>query len=74
MAPETLARVQKVIDELGFIPNGFARHLRSGYSRTLGLIVPNAANPFFTEVARGVEYAASKDFFSGKCPHCFILC
>jgi LacI family transcriptional regulator len=60
VAPETLARVQATIKELGFVPNGFARHLRSGNSRTLGLIVPDVANPFFTEVARGVEDAASK--------------
>jgi LacI family transcriptional regulator len=60
VAPETLARVEATIKELGFVPNGFARHLRSGQSRTLGLIVPDVANPFFTEVARGVEDAASK--------------
>lgn len=60
VAPATLKRVQKVIDTLGFVPNGFARHLRSGHSRTLGLVVPDVANPFFTEVARGVEDAASK--------------
>ena len=60
VAPETLARVQGTIKDLGFVPNGFARHLRSGHSRTLGLIVPDVANPFFTEVARGVEDAASK--------------
>ena len=60
VAPETLVRVQATIKELGFVPNGFARHLRSGQSRTLGLIVPDVANPFFTDVARGVEDAASK--------------
>lgn len=56
----TLSRVQATIKELGFVPNGFARHLRSGYSRTLGLVVPDVGNPFFTEVARGVEDAARK--------------
>ncbi len=56
----TLERVQKTIKDLGFVPNAFARHLRAGFSRTLGLIVPDVANPFFTEVARGVEDAASK--------------
>lgn len=60
VAPDTLARVQRAIKELGFVPNGFARHLRSGYSRTIGLVVPDVSNPFFTEVARGVEDAASK--------------
>jgi LacI family transcriptional regulator len=60
VAADTLARVQATIKDLGFVPNGFARHLRSGNSRTLGLIVPDVSNPFFTEVARGVEDAASK--------------
>ena len=60
VSPKTLERVQKTIAELGFVPNGFARQLRSGYSRTIGLVVPDVANPFFTEVARGVEDAASK--------------
>lgn len=60
VAPATLTRVQATIKELGFVPNGFARQLRSGHSRTLGLVVPDISNPFFTEVARGVEDAASK--------------
>jgi LacI family transcriptional regulator len=60
VAPATLARVRETINELGFVPNGFARQLRSGNSRTLGLVVPDVSNPFFTEVARGVEDAASK--------------
>jgi LacI family transcriptional regulator len=60
VAPATLARVRETIKELGFVPNGFARQLRSGNSRTLGLVVPDVSNPFFTEVARGVEDAASK--------------
>lgn len=60
VAPATLSRVQTTIKELGFVPNGFARQLRSGTSRTLGLVVPDVSNPFFTEVARGVEDAASK--------------
>jgi LacI family transcriptional regulator len=60
VAPLTLKRVKATIKELGFVPNGFARQLRSGTSRTLGLVVPDVSNPFFTEVARGVEDAASK--------------
>ena len=57
---KTLERVQNAINELGFVPNGFARQLRVGHSKTIGLVVPDVANPFFTEVARGVEDAASK--------------
>ena len=64
VAPKTLAHVRSIINDLGFVPNGFARHLRLGSSRTLGLIVPDIANPFFAEVARGVEDAASKRDYS----------
>lgn len=60
VSASTLSRVQETIKNLGFVPNGFARQLRSGYSRTLGLVVPDVGNPFFTEVARGVEDAARK--------------
>lgn len=60
VSPATLERVRRVIDQLDFVPNGFARQLRSGFSRTIGLVVPDVSNPFFTEVARGVEDAASK--------------
>lgn len=60
VSASTLSRVQETIRNLGFVPNGFARQLRSGYSRTLGLVVPDVGNPFFTEVARGVEDAARK--------------
>lgn len=63
VAPATKARIEKVIDRLGYVPNASARNLRSGHSRTLGLIVPDIANPFFTEVARGVEdKASSRDY------------
>lgn len=60
VAEKTLLRVRETIKELGFVPNGFARQLRFGNSRTIGLILPDVANPFFTEVARGVEDGANK--------------
>ena len=53
--PLTRARVEAAMEELGFIPNGSARQLRAGRSRCLGLVVLDLTNPFFTEVARGVE-------------------
>ena len=51
--------VQRAITELGFVPNESARHLRRGHGRTIGLVVLDVANPFFTDVARGVEDAAN---------------
>jgi LacI family transcriptional regulator len=60
VAEETRRRVQLVIEEIGFVRNGSARQLRAGNSRYIGLVVLDVANPFFTEVARGVEDAASE--------------
>jgi len=62
--PATVAKVQESIDQLGFIRNDAARQLRAGRSTTIGLILLQASNPFFTEVARGVEEGASRLGFS----------
>jgi LacI family transcriptional regulator, galactose operon repressor len=59
VAPTTRARVQRAITELGFVPNESARQLRRGRGRVLGLVVLDVANPFFTDVARGVDEATS---------------
>jgi LacI family transcriptional regulator, galactose operon repressor len=53
--PRTRSRVLAAIEELGFIRNGSARDLRVGRSRTVGLVVLDVGNPFFTDVARGVD-------------------
>ncbi|NHC14796.1 LacI family DNA-binding transcriptional regulator [Motilibacter deserti] len=55
VAASTRQRVQASIRELGFVRNESARALRSGRSRTVGLVVLDVANPFFTDVARGAE-------------------
>jgi LacI family transcriptional regulator len=60
VAAPTRRRVQAAIRELGFIRNESARQLRAGRSRTIGLVVLDVANPFFTDVARGVEDEASE--------------
>lgn len=58
VAPGTVVRVQAAIAELGFVRNDSARQLRAGRSSTVGLIVLDGGNPFFTDVARGAEDAA----------------
>lgn len=60
VARPTLDRVHAAIKELGFVRNESARQLRAGRSRMIGLVVLDVANPFFTDVARGVEDEASK--------------
>src|ERR1700712_13124 len=64
--PETVSKPtrQRVLDAiavLGFVRNESARHLRAGHSRTIGLVVLDIANPFFTDVARGVEDVANAE-------------
>jgi len=59
VTPETVGRVQAAIDSLGFVRNDVARQLRAGRSRTIGLVVLDVGNPFFTDLARGAEDEAA---------------
>lgn len=52
------ARVQSAVEALGYEPNLLARGLAKQRTQTLGMIVPDIANPFFPEVVRGAEDAA----------------
>ncbi|MEU5865280.1 MULTISPECIES: LacI family DNA-binding transcriptional regulator [unclassified Nonomuraea] len=60
VATATRERVEAAIRELGFVRHGSASTLRAGHSRTIGLSVIDIGNPFFTEVAAGVEDVASE--------------
>ena len=54
----TRSRVEEAMRELGFVRNESARQLRVGHSSTLAYVMLDAANPFFTDVARGMEAVA----------------
>ena len=58
VAEPTRDRVREAIGELGFVRNGSARQLRRGTSEVVTLVLPHLSNPFFTELARGVEERA----------------
>jgi LacI family transcriptional regulator len=53
----TRRRVEQAIAELSYVPNGSARQLKAGRSRVLAYVALDTANPFFSDVARGVEEA-----------------
>src|SRR5687767_8003818 len=55
--PEVVERIREIAERLGYTANPFARSLRLQASKTVGLIVPDNTNPFFAEVARGIEAA-----------------
>jgi LacI family transcriptional regulator len=57
---ETRAHVLRVIAELGYRPNVVARSLRARSTRSIGILVPDIANPFFPALFRGAEDAASE--------------
>lgn len=59
VSPAAIARVAAAIEALGFIRNEAARQLRDGHSKTIGLVVLDVRNPFFTDVARGAEDRAA---------------
>jgi LacI family transcriptional regulator len=59
--PTTRAHVLAVIDQLGFVRNDAARQLRAGTNRAVGMIVLDVRNPFFTDVAQGVELRLGED-------------
>ena len=59
VSPATRERVEQAMRDLGFVRNASASALRAGRSTSLGLVVLDVGNPFFTAVARGVEQAAA---------------
>lgn len=56
---EVAARIKKAAKEMNYQPNLIARSLQSGRTRTIGLIVADISNPFFSSLARSVEDEAS---------------
>lgn len=60
VSAESITRVHRAIEELGYVRNDAARKLRAGVSRTVGFVVLDGQNPFFGDVVRGAEDEASK--------------
>ena len=61
---ETRARVEAVIDELGYIPNTLGLSLRSKQTMTLAVVITDITNPFWTTVTRGIEDVAQAHGYS----------
>jgi DNA-binding LacI/PurR family transcriptional regulator len=60
VAPDTRARVQAAVDELGYKPNVAARQLRSGRSGVIALALPELQSPYFAEIAGLIVQAAER--------------
>ena len=68
ISPETRDRVLAAAHDLGYRPSSIARGLKTKRTATLGLVVPDIANPFFAEIAR----AASETAFAAE--YTVLLC
>jgi len=55
VSTETRAKVEKVIEELGYYPNELARSLSRKQTATIGLITPSLLNPVYAEIADSLE-------------------
>lgn len=55
LAPRTVARIQEIAKELGYIPNTVARGLKTKRSGILGVLITHIHDPFFAEVISGIE-------------------
>lgn len=64
VAERTRVRVLAAVEEHGYRPNLIARSLRRGESNTIGVIVSDLENPFYSTVAKAIENVASRHGFS----------
>lgn len=60
-SPDTEQRVRDAVEQLNYRPNAHARGLISGRSGTIAFVVPVLSDPFFPELAEGVQRAAKAE-------------
>jgi LacI family transcriptional regulator len=60
ISDETRQRVLAAVDQLGYVINAGAQALRSGDTKTIGVMLPLYENPFFWEILKGVSNAANE--------------
>lgn len=64
VSPELTERVLEAVKQLDYTPNAVARSLQTRTTKTVGMLIPDIANPFYARVVRGVEDRLSKDGYS----------
>lgn len=62
--PETAARIETAIEELGYIPNTIAKSLKTKTSQNIALILPTINNSYFSELTAGVDAVLQKQNYS----------
>lgn len=64
VSKKTKIKVQKIMDELNYIPNEMARGLIKKNSKAIALIIPDILNPYYSELIKGVENVVNKQGYS----------
>ena len=64
VSEERRRRVLKAIEELDYRPNAIARSLKVSRTKTLGVIIPDVSNEFYSEIVRGAEDAARGEHYN----------
>lgn len=64
VSQEKVVAIREAAEKLNFVPNRTARSLRRRRSEVIALVIPDVQNPYFTDVARGVEDVASESGYS----------
>lgn len=63
VSPKLTKRVLSAVSELNYVPDPFAHGLKTKRTKSIGLIISDITNPFFPELARGVEdYVSSMGY------------
>lgn len=56
--PETLSKIERVAEELGYVPNRQARAMVNGSTQTFGILIPDMDNALFMRIVRGINDVA----------------
>lgn len=68
VSADVRAKVERAINQLNYVPSAVARSLKARSTATIGLVVPNSTNPYFAELARGVEDGCAREGY------CMFFC
>ena len=60
----TRKRIRELVENSGYRPNAIAKGLKEKKTNTIGFVLPDISNPFFPEIARGIEDEAKKYGFA----------
>ena len=64
LKPDTQEKIREAINSLDYLPRVAARSLKTKQTQTIGIVVPDITNSFFTDIICGIEDAAFQSGFS----------